>query len=271
MPASVLRVGFLAIAVSAAQLVVCEESQAQVTRGFLQTAPAIASGEELNRQPDLWVMEIQFKQMRMTWVDITDPETGETNREQVWYLAYRTLNRPLATRQQAEEDQAPVIELDPVPSQHRLIPEFVLVTYDDRESEIPERIAMDEVIPEAVAHINQIERRRESDPVYKDPVSIIQHVPDAVPKESDDQPWVYGVATWRGIDPDADFFKVVLKGFSNGYFIRTTGDQPIVWRKVLVQKFLRRGDRFDPNQREFEFDGPAQWDYLPDTPSLTGE
>ncbi|MFG0334120.1 MAG: hypothetical protein ACF8TS_12215 [Maioricimonas sp. JB049] len=270
MPASALRVGFLTIAAIAAQLVACQQSQAQVTRGFVRTAPAITSGEELNRQPDLWVMEVQFKQMRMTWVDITDPETGETSQEQVWYLAYRTINRPLATRDQAE-DQSPVIELDPVPSQHRLIPEFVLVTYDERESEIPEQIKMDEVIPEAVVHINRIERRSESDPVYQDPVSIIQHVPDVVPKESDDQPWIYGVATWRGIDPDADFFKVILKGFSNGYYIRKTGDQPIVWRKVLVQKFLRRGDRFDPHQGEFEFDGPPQWEYLPDTPSLTGE
>ncbi|MEW4528894.1 hypothetical protein [Maioricimonas sp. JC845] len=268
MPASVLRVGFLAVVAMSLQLPVSQQAQAQGERGFVQNAPAIANGEELNRQPDLWVMELQLKPMRMTWVEVTDPETGETSREQIWYLAYRTLNRPLATREESD-DKTPVIELDPVPSQHRLIPEFVLVTYDDRSTEVPGQILMDEVIPQAVTDINRIERRRDSDPVYKDSVSIIQQVPDVVSEESDDQPWVYGVATWRGVDPDTDFFKVIFKGFSNGYFVRKTGDEAMIWRKVLVQKFLRRGDRFDPNQKEFEFDGPASWEYLPDTPSPT--
>lgn len=75
------------------QLPVSQQAQAQGERGFVQNAPAIANGEELNRQPDLWVMELQLKPMRMTWVEVTDPETGETSREQIWYLAYRTLNR----------------------------------------------------------------------------------------------------------------------------------------------------------------------------------
>ena len=77
--------------------------------------------------------------------------------------------------------------------------------------------------------------------------------------------WIYGVATWRNIDPETDFFSVTLRGFSNGYEIRPGPDgNPVVWRKSIVQKFTRRGDRFDPTQREFALDGEPQWVYLPD-------
>ena len=38
----------------------------------------------------------------------------------------------------------------------------------------------------------------------------------------------------------------------------------VVKRKVGVQKFIRRGDRFDPTQAEFQFDDNPKWEYQPD-------
>ena len=69
-------------------------------------------------------------------------------------------------------------------------------------------------------------------------------------------------------DPDTDFFRVVVRGFSNAYERRPGPDgEMVTWRKTLVQRFLRRGDRYDPNQIEFEHNGPPEWVYLPDPPA----
>jgi hypothetical protein len=237
---------------------------AQVTRGFDQRLRAIASGEEIQRQPDLWIFEISFKQMRMTWADVRNPRTGETARDQIWYLAYRTINRTLTARQD-EGNTTPQNELDPLPGPTPFIPEFTLSVLDQPDDEVPEQVVMDEVIPEAVARINQIERRRASEPLFRNSVDIVQPLPEPVAEDAENPEWLYGVATWRNVDPETDFFTVSMRGFSNGYEIRQGPDgQPLVWRKSIVQKFTRRGDRFDPTLAEFEFDGPPRWTYLPD-------
>ena len=239
---------------------------AQITRGFDTTAAAIASGEERQRQPDLYLHEVQFKSMRMAYVNITDPVTGETERQQVWYLAYRAVNRSLMTRAD-ETDTTPVNVLDRLPGPTYLTPEFQLLTYEQPDSDIPLSEYPDEIIPEATAVINQIERRRPSDPIFLDSVSIMQPLSEPVPAEQTDIDWIYGVALWRNVDPETDFFTVVMRGFSNGYELRSGPDgEPVAWRKAIVQRFTRRGDRFDPNQIEFEHDGPPQWVYLPDPP-----
>lgn len=238
--------------------------RAQVTRGFDQTLRAVASGEEIQRQPDLWIFEISFKPMRMIWVDVQDPATGQTSRDQIWYLAYRAINRSLAARQE-DGNTTPQNQLDPLPGPTPFIPEFTLSVYEQPDSEVPDIVQMDEVIPEAVARINQIERRRASEPLFQNSVEIVQPLPEPVPEDAEDPEWLYGVATWRNIDPETDFFSITMRGFSNGYEIRQGPDQePIIWRKSIVQKFIRRGDRFDPTQVEFEFDGVPRWTYVPD-------
>src|SRR5690606_2194682 len=98
--------------------------RAQVTRGFNQTLRAVASGEEIQRQPDLWIFEISFKPMRMIWVDGQDPQSGEATRDQVWYLAYRTVNRSLQARMETS-NTTPQNELDPLPGPSPFLPEFL--------------------------------------------------------------------------------------------------------------------------------------------------
>lgn len=238
--------------------------RAQVTRGFNQTLRAVASGEEIQRQPDLWIFEISFKPMRMIWVDGQDPQTGEATRDQVWYLAYRTVNRSLQARMESS-NTTPQNELDPLPGPSPFLPEFLLSIFDRPDAQVPESVHLDEVIPAAVARINQIERRSSSEPPFRNTVEIVQPLPEPVAEDAENPPWLYGAATWRNIDPETDFFSITMRGFSNGYELREGPDgQPVVWRKTIVQKFTRRGDRFDPTQVEFEFDGDPRWTYLPD-------
>jgi len=247
-----------------------DHAAADVTRGYVRVVEVLATGEERNRQRDLWVLEVHLKQMRMVAVDITtNAKTNEKKRELVWYLAYKMVNRPISG-QQDETDTRPANELDPIPQKPKFIPEFTLVTYDNPKTEIPDKVYMDEVLPEAVAAINKIEARRPSDPLLKDTVSVIRDLPEPAAGDDENTDWIYGVATWRNVDPDTDFFKVIVAGVSNGYERRPgPGGEDLLWRKVLVQKFTRRGDRYDPSQIEFSFDGDPIWDYQPDAAAGT--
>jgi hypothetical protein len=240
---------------------------AQVTRGFDQVVEAYTTGEERNRQKDLWVLEVQMKPVRLLTVPITDPATGEQHNEQIWYLAYRAANRSIGT-QQDDSDTAPVNALDKVLEPPKFIPEFTLMVYDNPADQISDQdqIYVDAILPEAVAAINRVEAHRPTDPLLKDSVSVVQEVPPATAAGDAGEQWVYGVATWRGVDPDTDYFKVILSGFSNGYqIVPGANGENEFWRKVLVQEFTRLGDRFDPNLKEFKFAGPAEWTYRPES------
>jgi len=64
----------------------------------------------------------------------------------------------------------------------------------------------------------------------------------------------YGVAVWRNVNPKADFFSVIMSGFSNAYRISTDADgNHLVEEKVIVQRFARPGDEFEQEEQEFRF------------------
>ncbi len=104
----------------------------------------------------------------------------------------------------------------------------------------------------------------ETYPQFRDSVSLVDEVPDPVPADAENQPWIYGVATWRGVSPETDFLKVVILGFSNGYELSGDENAPRAWRKGIEQHFTRLGDEFDQTLREFAFNGPPTWLYIPD-------
>ena len=253
-----------------ALLICCGSAQGQdlLGYGFEQKVAVRSSNQELARQRDMWMMEVQLKPVRMVWSDEVDPRTGEVTREEVWYLPWRAINRPLSSH--VVDDAEPVNALDPLPGPTQFIPQFTLVTYDNPDNEIPNQVLTDEILPGALINIRQIEQRFGIP--YKDSVSTVRDLPELTPADAESQNWIYGVATWRNIDPDTDFFKVVCHGFSNGYVIRAAdGGGSQVWRKVIVQRFARPGDRFDPNLKEFQFSSKAEWIYQPDATEPHGD
>ncbi|HEX6984413.1 MAG TPA: hypothetical protein VF170_03505 [Planctomycetaceae bacterium] len=228
-----------------------------LNRGFDASAPAVATAEEL-AQGDLWVMQVDFKPMRLIRVETTDPQTGEPREELIWYVVYRAVNKPLQSPSQ-EDGKSPVNNYDPAPGPPLFIPEFELVT-DDNDVQ---RVYPDVVIPEAQAAIAAREMRgplRGAE--LKNSVEVVQPIPPADDKSA--QP-IYGVAMWRGIDPGTDHFKVYASGFSNGYRkVEGPDGNPVILRREIVLDYWRPGDEFDLTEREFQFRSQPRWVYRAD-------
>lgn len=214
-------------------------SSAQAPRFGEVRVPAAASGEELASQPELWVMDVNFKPMRQIIVELTDPQTGQKKPQYVWYIAYRAVNRKLANRAVAE---APVNELDPPVIPPQFIPVFTLQTTD---TDVP-KLYQDQILPEALAAINLREKSK-----LKSSVSAVMDVPPATEPGAADQQVIEGVATWTGIDGEADRYTVYLTGFSNGFrkVAGPDGAEVVQWKTIRL-KYWRPGDNL--NQREPE-------------------
>lgn len=229
----------------------CEsEACAQKLRGGEIRFPAVATGEERTSQSDLYVMDLYFKPMRLISVELTDPKTKEKKLEHVHYIAYRGFNRKLDAK---GLENVPVNESDPPVAPQIIIPEATLIVTDVNRHEI----YPDQIIPEALAAINKREKGN-----YKNSVSIVGPVPEATELGSPDAVAVEGVFMWRGINPNANRYSVFLTGFSNG--IRTINgpdNTPVLQTKTIMQKYWRRGDRFDQHESEIVLEGDVQWIY----------
>lgn len=237
---------------SASLAVAAPPLMAQPVRPNEVRVEAIASGEEQLNQSDLWVMDVYFKPLGLVPVTMTNPKTGEKSTENVLYVAYRAFNRPLSKR---GLENVPVNEFDPPVSQPLFVPEFTLLASDGAT----QKVYQDVVVPEAVAVINRREKTK-----YKSSVEIVGPVPETVDRRAPDaaEKGVSGVAVFRGVDPDADFFTLYMTGFSNG-IRRVPGKdgKTIVQTKTIQQKFNRPGDRFDAREPEYRLDGEWQWIY----------
>lgn len=227
-------------------------AQAQTLRPNEIRIEATATGEERSAQADLWVMDVYFKPLGLIPVPVTDPATGAKREEFILYIAYRAFNRPLPQR---GIEETPVNEFDPPVSSPLFVPEFTLVASDG----IEQKVYADVVIPEALEAINRRENGK-----YKSAVAVVGPVPEIVARSAPDaaEKGVAGVAMFRGVDPDADFYTVYLTGFSNGIRLATGPDgKKIVQTKTIVQKYRRPGDRFDRKEEEYLLDGESKWIY----------
>ncbi|QDU43284.1 hypothetical protein [Symmachiella dynata] len=204
------------------------------------------TGEERSRQPDIWAMEVYYKSVRMIWVDIPDPKTGKTQRELIWYLPYRVVNR------QIKGSLPPV---GPDGKRPKFVPEFELVTKDNGV----QHVYFDEIIPVAQAAINRREGRTGSNR-YKNSVEIVGAIPELTDADAKLEQSTYGVAIWRGVDPKTDFFRIFMSGFSNGYI--KVGDDRID-RRTIIQEYTRPGDELDQDEGEIKPDGHPEWIYRP--------
>jgi hypothetical protein len=215
--------------------------------------------------PNLWVMELQYKPIRMIRIDVRDPKTGQTNKELVWYMVWRGIRRDYTNyfvdadketiiRQLRDPALQPENPKDPM-AKMVFAPHFTLVTEDSDDQEV----YRDWVLPEVQAAIARREGIR-----LQNSVQAIQPVPELAADEKD-QKLIEGVAIWRNVNPKTDYVGVFMTGFSNGYRIaKGPGGETVLERKTAYQRFWRPGDEFEQDEQEFRIKGKPQWIYRPE-------
>lgn len=235
---------------------VAPAQQYKFNQGFDAIAPAVAAGAELSEQPNLFVMEVQFRPMGLVEVELTDPHTKKKEKKLVWYQVYRTVNRQLDTPVD-NTDTTPVNPRDPIPRPY-LIPEFFMLV-DGKNDQY--KIYQDQVLPEAVAAIEKREKLK-----LNNSVQMIQRIPEPVARDVENPDWIYGVATWTDVDPATDYFRLFAEGFSNGYQITDVAGEKVLLRKTIDMKFWRPGDEYDQTDEEIRRnpeDPKPHWIYRP--------
>lgn len=261
--------------------------RAELNQGFVRTSSiAVTVDEMLGAQktrkadepivgpgyPALFIAEVQFKPVRFVRMDVTDPVTGQTRRELVWYMVYRSIPRDytelagnsqpdLLTKLEDPKTQ-PNNSIDPATSYPLMIPRFVLKTDDVGQNET----YYDEVNVQIQRSVFAREfQERASGLKLRNSIGAIVEVkgmddwvsvndPDPLSKAT------YGVAVWRNVNEKTDYFTIQMTGFSNAYRITSDG---IVERKVIEQKFGRPGDQYSQDEMEFRVLGDPSWKYSP--------
>ena len=208
---------FLTLLLGFSTEVFAQEEQARPE--FPLVAQVAPTGEELSSQKRMWIMEVHFKPMRMVAVPLTNPETGKQQIENVWYIVYKAINRPLPYKVDMTNTAA-VNDDDQEPLPPLFVPVFTLRTDDITEGLPVQKTYHDVILPEAQKAINRREGR-----YYRNSVQIVQAVPQPTPPEQGDEGAIYGVAMFRGVERTTDYFTVYMAGFSNGYrYVNVAGD-----------------------------------------------
>lgn len=202
----------------------------------------------------LWRLEFAFKPLRMIRLEATDTESEP---RLIWYLVYRVKNTGDALKPVASEDsgayEGSVEPSGPI----RFSPHFVLQGHDvGPEGGKLYRSYLDRVAPGAVEPI----RMREV-PGRRLLTSVDMPLE---PIEPGQEAW--GVAMWKEIDPEMDFFSVYVRGLTNAYRwtdppgAYSAGDPPGTGRefahKTLQLNFWRPGDRFMQHESEVRYGVP---------------
>jgi len=190
------------------------QAQAPVNKyGFLQVAAPQTTGDERSSQSNLWVLEVHFKTLRQIRLLLPDPKTGEERDEIVLYLVYKVVNRGLGESKE-ESDTKPTNSFDAEVTPTQFVPELTLITQDG-----PNKIYADSLVAPAEKIIRQREQKLlPAGAVLKNSVKIEGAIPEeSLPGAAKNEKALYGVAMWRGVDPEADRFSIMLAGFSNGY------------------------------------------------------
>lgn len=264
--------------------------QAKLDRGFVRSSSVALNvkemlGTQLDRAPGeailgpgypaLWMAEVQYKPVRLLRMPVTDPATNTTAEELVWYMVYRVIPRDYTDLAGSDEAKASLLkrlrddavdpqnEADELHMDSLLMPRFILQTTDADA----QHVYVDEIHHQIQQAVFAREFRREAARLkLLNSVEAISTIGTQVAADDPDalSHALYGVAVWRNVDPETDFFRVVMCGFTNAYRLSAADDGTIqVEDKCIVQEFGRPGDRFAQSEREFRVSGNPKWVYRP--------
>jgi hypothetical protein len=195
--------------------------------------------KDVRLEHDVWGLEFSFKPLRFVTAEIPAGSSGGIARKTVWYMVYKVTNR----------GDKPV----------RFIPRFLLHAQQSRASDGDSgQYYPDRIMATAIA---QIQQREDPNRRLLNTVEMTEKEIQPSTEEEDNSVW--GVVTWRDIDPKTDRLSIYVQGLSNAYEIKVAEDGS--WerylRKTLQLNFWRPSDEFYAHEREIRFGIPGDVDY----------
>jgi hypothetical protein len=227
------------------------------------TQTLLAKANQTIFRRSIWCLEFSFKPLRLIEVDLPT-ENGKLVRKYVWYLVYRIRYlgndlKPAPVRDAYGHETFPGTvagTTDPTP---RFFPHFVLRIHDFQKE------YLDVVLPSVKSAI--VARERPGVPLYNSVEMTSQVIPLS---QDENDPGVWGYATWIDIDPRLTFFSIYVGGLTNAHRFTDAqdgfkpGDPPLTGRqfqqKVLQLNFWRPGDSVLLNEEEIRFGIPIDTD-----------
>ncbi|HYW81270.1 MAG TPA: hypothetical protein VE890_16925 [Thermoguttaceae bacterium] len=218
--------------------------------------PAFDWAKDISFRHDLWVLQFQFKPVRMISVEVPQA-SGLMRRKLIWYMVYSVTNTGKVLHPTPDSDQK--YEFQYIEEPIRFIPEFLLEGHESLdETKGPNRVYPDRVIPVAMDPI-----RRREDPRRRFYNSVEISGGRLAPGKT-----AWGVATWEDIHPKIDRFSIYVQGLTNAY---TWKDDPAAYKpgahldtyrtflyKTLKLNFWRPGDEFLEHEREIRYGVPGE-------------
>jgi hypothetical protein len=234
---------------------------------LLAIDPKFDWAKDIAFRHDVWVLQFQFKPMRMIVVDVPQP-SGFMQRKTIWYMVYAVTNsgkvmQPVADVSLPYETTKKKLlyEVKMVDRPVRFFPELLLEGHQYMKADEGfTKVYPDRVLPVALGPI-----RMREDPNRKFLTTVEMCREIAVGQT------LWGVATWEDIDPRIVRFSVYVSGLTNAYRWKDEpgefkqGD-PIgkgrkLYRKTLKLNFWRSGDQYFEHEEEIHYGVPGGVDY----------
>lgn len=206
----------------------------------------------------VWMLEFQFKPVRMLWVDVPGNE-GRMQRKLIWYMVYSVTNPGRVMHPIEDADKTYTVEAVDKPV--RFIPLFSIEAHNRLQDETDgfTKVYSDKYIPVALASIRAREDR------YRQFRSTVEMPRTEIAVGET----VWGIATWEDIDPRIVWLSVYIEGLTNAY--RWTDDAAkfaadgrgyrSMYRKVLKLNFWRPGDEYSLKENQIRLGVPGQREY----------
>jgi len=219
--------------------------------------------KEVTFRHEVWMLEIQYKPIRMLWADIPGPD-ARMQRKQIWYMVYQVTNPGKVFRSVQQDDK--LYKLETVDKPVRFTPVFTLEVHNALRKEVEgsAKAYVEQYIPIALPAIRASEdKNREFLTSEQMPLKEIR-VGETV----------WGVATWQDVDPNNVWFSVYVEGLTNAYkfvddpakYAASKGKAMFreIRTKVLKINFWRPGDEYTVKESQVRSGVPE----LPGGPPL---
>ncbi len=242
---------------------------------LLYLDPNFDFAKDIPFRHQVWMLEFKYKPVRMLWADIPGQD-GRMLRKQVWYIVYQVTNQGKVYQPVEKDDElnkldvsGKLYKLETVDKPLRFAPVFTLETHNLLVKEVPgfAKAAVEEYIPIVLPAIREREDRNRELLTSQQMAQRDIRVGETV----------WGVATWRDVDPKNVWFSVYVEGLTNACkwnddpakyaaFRNGTSKEPFreISTKVLKLNFWRPGDEFNVQETQVRTGVPE----LPGGPKL---